>query len=35
METTVNRFRRILARWTCGCGRINPEITRTCLGCGR
>lgn len=25
----------LIARWTCTCGAINPEITGTCLRCGQ
>jgi hypothetical protein len=33
MKTLIRAARRF-TRWTCTCGAINPDITRTCLRCG-
>jgi hypothetical protein len=32
---TWTRAVRNAVRWFCSCGRLNPETTATCLGCGQ
>jgi hypothetical protein len=35
LDTWTRAARARIARWTCTCGAINPDITGKCIRCGQ